>query len=965
MYADDRRMPCRTARYHLPALRLTALFAGMALLFSSTSSLAATTGTDTGQASPDANSQAKPKTLKAVTVTGSLIRRVDVETSNPVVTIDSNAIKASGKETLGDLVQQLPSIAGNATNPGIDNGGGTGASTVSLRGLGDNRTLVLVNGRRLAYEDVNSIPASMVERIEVLSDGASSVYGSDAIGGVVNFILKDKYQGVQISSDYGISSHGDGQRRNFSVLAGLAAPRYNLVVGASHQTINAISASARAYSRYALALNNGQVVRVGSSATPGGLIENAAGDYVTLNPGVTGNTTLADYHDYSSTADSYNYQPYNLIQTPQDRTNLSLIGDYKITPNVDAYVNLFYTRTSSASVIAPVPIFANADDFFISKDSYYNPFGVNFGTNRATGESYNDFNTRLTSLGNRNFATQTYDLQFTPGLRGYFGDSSWQWNADFNYGRVRQKTENEGFINYAGLEEALGPSFLDSSTGVVTCGTAAAPISNCTPINIFNINDPSTVAALKKLIVNPVTYYHYTMKQYELGANGELFDLPAGAVNLAVGASYRTESQSDGTDTPLATAIASGDYAGLCGVIEDCGSVLSGRYSVKEVYAETLVPILADKPFFYSLNLDLGSRYSRYSTSAGSSTNSKVALEWRPIRDLLLRGTVSQVFRAPNIGELYSGVSGGAYTATDICNGYTGGHPQACANVPTDGSFEQNNAQLGVKGSGSVAAGYDLKPEYGKSFDLGLVYAPHWVHGLSFSADVWRINLNDTIVDGLDPTTIQNECYYSDKLCELIHRSGNGQISYISLPTVNLGKTWAKGIDSSIVYAMDTDYGKFTAQLNATYMARYDVDTAPGDADVPVTHCAGSYCPVYGEFPRWRGLVSLSWDKGPWNVNWTSRYIGRTRVGDSDLSQNYSADESLPGVERKIGAYVYNNLSASYDFSKLHTRVSLGVDNIANKEPPMFYQWGSNSNTDAYTYDQIGRYYWARATVTF
>ncbi len=903
------------------------------------------------------------KNLDAVTVTGSLIRRVDTETSNPVITIDSAQIAASGKPTVGDLIQQLPSIAGNATNPGIDNGGGTGASTVSLRGLGANRTLILVNGHRLAYDDVNTIPSYMIDRIEVLSDGASSVYGSDAIGGVVNFILKDHYKGVQLTSDYGISSHGDGNRRNFSAFGGISGDRWNLLVGASQQSQNAISSSERSFSKYALALKNGNVLHLGSSATPTGLVENADGTYVTLNNGVSGNTSLADYHTYTS-ADSYNYQPYNLVETPQQRTNLSLVGDFKITPNVDAYANVFYNKTSSSSIIAPVPIFANGDDFSISQNSYYNPFGVNFGTDRSTGQSYNDFNTRLTSLGNRNYANQTYNLQLTPGIKGNFGDSSWQWNADINYAKVKQKTENEGFISYSGLEQALGPSFQDTDGGI-KCGSAGDIIAGCTPINIFNINDPGSIAALKKLIVNPITEYSYTMKQAEVSANGELFTLPAGTVSLAAGLSYRKESQSDTTDTPMATAISDGDYAGLCGVVEDCGTVLSGGYSVKEAYVETLIPLLAQKPFFYSLNLDIGSRYSDYSTS-GSTTNSKVAVEWRPVADLLLRGTVSQVFRAPNISELYAGTSGGAYAASDICDGYTGGHAAACVNVPTDGSFQQNNPQLGVKSSGSVAAGYDLKPEYGKSFDFGLVYDPHWLPGLSFSADVWRINLNDTIVDGLDPGTILNECYYSDKLCSLLHRSGNGQISYISLPTVNLGQTAAKGIDSTIQYSFNTDaYGKFAVSLNGTYTARYDVDTAPGDSSVPVTHCAGKYCSVYGEFPRWRGLGTLNWKQGNWGASWTLRYIGRTQVGSSNLADGYSADEGIAGVEHKIGAYAYNNVSASYDFTGYHTTVSAGIDNLADKTPPLFYQWGSNSNTDAYTYDQIGRYYWLRATVTF
>ncbi|QEE24406.1 TonB-dependent receptor [Rhodanobacter glycinis] len=926
--------------------------------------LLACAGTLQAQDASSAPDASKAKTMQAVTVTGSLIRRVDLETSNPVITIDSSQIQASGKPTLGDLLQQLPAVAGNATNPSIDNGGGTGASTISLRGLGDNRTLVLVNGRRLAYDDVNSIPSNMIERIEVLSDGASSVYGSDAIGGVVNFILKDHYQGVQVSSDYGESSHGDGNRRNFSVLAGISGDRYNLIVGATQQSMNSISASARSYSQNALALSNGQVIKLGSSTVPTGLIQNADGTYVTLNHGVSGATSLSDYHTFGP-ADSYNYQPYNLIETPQKRTNLSLVGDFKITPNVDAYTNIFYTKTAASQIIAPVPIVANADDFFISKNNYYNPFGVDFGTDRATGQSANDFNTRLTSLGNRNIANLTYDLQFAVGLRGGFGESSWQWNTDVNYGKVRNNVESNGFLNYAELQQGVGPSFLNSSTGTVTCGTPSAPISNCTPINLFNINDPNTVTALKKIVVNPLYYNDYTTKQFEASANGELFDLPAGPVSLAAGLSYRKESLDDGTDTPIATGITSGDYAGLCGVVESCGTVLSGSFNVKELYAEALIPVLANKPFFHSLNIDIGSRYSDYNLS-GSTTNSKLAVEWRPIADLLLRGTVSQVFRAPNISELYAGTSGGALVATDICDGYTGGHAQACVNVPTDGSFQQLNPQLGVKGSGSVAAGYDLKPEHGKSFDFGMVYDPHWLPGLSFSADLWRINLTDTIVDGLDPTTILNECYFSNKLCGLIHRGGNGQISYIALPTVNLGNTSTKGVDSSVQYSFKTErYGKFTASLNGTYMARYDVEPVPGDPSVATVHCAGSFCPAYGEFPRWRALGTLNWSRGDWSATWTLRYVGRTKVGSADLSQGYSADGVIGGVVHKIGAYAYNNLSANYKFSKYHTTLSLGVDNIADKQPPMFYQWGSNSNTDAYTYDLIGRYYWMRATVSF
>ena len=247
-----------------------------------------------------------------------------------------------------------------------------------------------------------------------------------------------------------------------------------------------------------------------------------------------------------------------------------------------------------------------------------------------------------------------------------------------------------------------------------------------------------------------------------------------------------------------------------------------------------------------------------------------------------------------------------------------------------------------------------------------MVFDPHWLPGLSFSAAAWRIHLNDTIVGGLDPTTIMNECYDSDRLCSLIHHAGNGQISYINLPTVNLGETWASGIDSTVQYSFHTQrYGKFNLSLASTYMQRYDVDTAPGDNSVPITHCAGYYCPVYGQFPRWRGLAALNGSQGPWRAIWTVRYVGRTRVDSADLSQDYSADESINGVVHPIGAYTYHNLSASYALAKYHTTLSAGVDNLSDKQPPMLYRWGSNGNSDAYAYDLLGRYYWMRATVTF
>lgn len=936
--------------------------------------LIAGAGASQAQDSDDAADANQAKNLDAVTVTGSRIRRVDVETANPVVTLDRAAIEATGKATLGDLVQELPSIAGNATNPYTNNGGGTGASTVSLRGLGDKRTLILVNGVRLAYNDINAIPASMIERIEVLSDGASAVYGSDAIGGVVNFILRDHFDGVQISSDFGTSSRSDANRRNFAITAGHSGINYSVIGGLSYSNIDALSAGSRDYSKDALYLIDGQSVKQGSSATPYGSINFNDGSAastalatangcsrVTLNQGVSGAAGAGDFHCYNASADSYNYQPYNLLQTPQKRTNAFALARYRINDNVSAYVNTYFSKTQSSSVIAPIPIFANGDNFLVSADSYYNPFGVNFGTDRSTGTSYNDLNTRLTVLGNRSYEYTTDNLQVNPGLRGNFGDSSWQWDADLNYGRVKQTSINYGFLDYAKFEQAIGPSFMDTD-GVVKCGSAGNVISGCTPLNIFNINDASNLATLQSMVVNPKVSSVYTVKQVEANANGDLFQLPAGTVSLATGLSYRKESTSSQAD-----ALYTADENGLCGVIEYCASTLAGSFNVKEAYAEALVPLLADLPGVRSLNLTVGTRWSDYST-VGSKTNSKLAVEWRPIDDLLLRGTVSQVFRAPNTSELYAGVAGDAATVNDPCNGYTGGHEAACANVPTDGSYQQADGQISGKVSGAEVAGYQLKPETGRSYDIGFVYDPHWLEGLSVSVDSWRINLQDTI-STVSAQTVLNQCYANSAsaFCALIHRNGNGTINYVAEPTVNLGKLWAAGTDFAVNYKFpETDYGRFKASLNGTYMSRYDINPDTTDASSVVIHNAGIYTYAYGNFPRWRGLGTLGWTRDRWSASWRMRYVGKTQIGSSDAAQGLSADYDQAGVERKIGAAVYHNLQVGYDFARWHTKLELGVDNVTDKQPTLYYANNvTNANTDVATYDLLGRYYWMRATVKF
>ncbi|HWU78029.1 MAG TPA: TonB-dependent receptor [Rhodanobacter sp.] len=916
-------------------------------------------------------SQQKAANLQTVVVTGSNIRRVDLETSNPVLTIDRAQIQSSGKQTLGDLVQSIPAIAGAATNPNVNNGGGNGASTVSLRGLGSNRTLILVDGKRVLNNDINAIPASMVERIDVLKDGASATYGSDAIGGVVNFILRKDFQGAQVSANYGESDRSDGAQRGFAATFGTSSDKGNIVAGIDYNKFDAISSGNREYSKYATYLYSGSIFNAGSSRNPNGRAYIPAGSSLpagsyTLANSVPGKTSLSDYRPYNGKTDAYNYAAHNLIQTPQERTNVFALANYNLTDNLTAYFDAFYNKTTSNAALAALPFDANGDGVMISKDNYYNPFGVDFG-NPATA---NNYLTRWTNLGQRVLHYSTTTGQVLAGLKGNIGQTTWQWFGDLNYGHQTTQQQSPGYVYYNGLLSALGPSFMDTD-GTVKCGSAGNVIAGCTPLNIFNLNDPQTTATLEKFEAAPFYHTLQTSRRVEVGANGSLFDLPAGTAQLAVGASYDKEYQNYQVDLIAQTQ---GDN-GTCFISQEaCSTPLNGSFTDKEAYFELFVPVLADLPGVKSLNVTIGSRFSKYNT-AGTSWNQKFAVEYKPFDDLLIRGTVAGVFRAPNISELYQGSTGSAPQVNDPCNNLTAAelaaHPVACQFVPP--GHTQATSQITAVTSGSVAAGVNLKPEHGKSYDYGFVYSPSYAQGLSFTADLWRVTLDDTITPVLSQTILAS-CFAdeSSKFCPLIHRDASGGFSYIQQPTVNLGKLDTKGIDGSIKYRIPHfdmfghNYGDFTASLDSTYLIRYNNDTAPGQPGDVVVHMAGHYNNQYGNYSRWRGLGQLTWNNGPWDVNYTMRYIGAITVGWADPREGSSADPGIPGTELKADAQIYHNLSLGYNLAAYHTRLDVGVNNLFDKQPPLLYQNNVlNSNTDINTYEPIGRYFWGRVTVTF
>ena len=943
--------------------------------------VAAVGAVGTAQAQDQTTDQTnQPQTLQTIVVTGSHIRRVDLETSNPVTTVSRAQIQASGKLTLGDLVQNLPSIAGNATNPNVNNGGGTGTSTISLRGLGSSRTLILIDGHRVLNNDVNAIPAELVERIEVLKAGASSVYGSDAIGGVVNFILRHNYQGAEFSFNYGTSDRSDATRKGYSFTFGQTTDKGNIIAGLDYNKFEGVVSGNRDYSKCAETLTGGSVVGTpcvagdgsgGSLASITGLV--VAPEFYTACPdnlgfgigtgtydptSAGGNGVPAGFRCFDPSTDLYNYQAVNLDNTPQERTNGYFLADYNLTDNVQAYLDVFVNRTHSNSQVAPMPVDLYGN-LTVAPGQPYNPFagaiggGPDAASNPGAYPYYGDLAIRMIALGDRISSYTTETDQLITGLKGSFGSSEWQWNADLNYGHVSTHWNNFGYLNNAKLQ----------ASGDLNADCATNSVDGC--LNIFDQNDPTTAAILSNYLVSPFFNSLSTRRSAEVGVNGPLFSLPAGDMQLAVGADYIKEYANFMVD-PLAVADANGN----CGLPNSsCASPVQGGYNVKEAYAELYIPILKDMPFFRSLNVTLGERYSKYSL-AGSTSNYKVAVEWRPIDDLLLRGTVAEVFRAPTIGNLFGGaaVSYDSYTnpctAADTNNVF-------CSH---GGGVAVNKSQIATVYSGSVAAGTLLKPEFGKSFDYGVVYSPHFVPGLSISADLWRVYLRDTISTATGQTAA-NICYTSNDplnpYCASIvaQQGGTGRIVTIGSPVTNLGNLWTKGVDLEADYRVPQISwlpGQFNLTAQATYEAQYDNDQTPGLPGDVVQHVAGKYNKQYGMFPRWRGLLGVNWQDGPWQANYSLRYLGGFEIGSAAPSQAFSCDAATSDVVCSYGSWLQSNVSVGYTIQPINTSLTIGVDNVFDKQPPVMYQNNTiNANTDVNTFDTIGRFYWVRATVKF
>jgi iron complex outermembrane recepter protein len=914
--------------------------------------------------------------LQEVVVTGSRIpRAIDEATASPITTIDQTAITQSGFTSTGDLVQQLPGISGKGFTGGVNNGGGFGESTIELRGLEDKRTLILLDGRRIGVlggpaaagaVDVNQIPLNIIDHVDVLKEGAGAIYGSDAIAGVVNFVTRKDVHDLEIGGEYGATTHGfDGRHDAVNVLWGGSTDKLDFVLSGSYTQQKAVYAAARQYSKNALYLYSGTggrfVSAAGSSRVPNGRASLPSGSALNTSFGCgnvtrtagTDGTTLADYQCLHG---SYNYQPFNLIMTPSERGALFTSSSYKITDDIQAYAEVTMNKTHSGWEFAPLPFDATADNVVISGANSYNPFGMSFGGVTSTNA---DYRTRFVTLGDRRANSDSDTKLINLGLKGPLPLGDWKWDANLGYNREDQTQQIFGYVYFPGLQNEVGPSFTNPD-GSFGCGTNAAnAIPGCTPINFFDLNSPATIAQLKALNTSYHTNNTFAYKSASLDLNGSLFPLPAGDVQAAVGFQYQSQVTQFTADY---IAQAQAPLYISCLISEEaCTGDSGGGYNSKEFYAEAFLPLLKDLPGAKSLNLDMGVRHSDYSLF-GSTTKAQFKLEYKPVSDLLVRGTYSQVFRVPTLIDLYAAPLSNNPNYADPCYGSTAASVASNPNLATacNGAYQLGGAYA-YNGTAQVTAlilsNPNLKPETGHVWTYGFVLQVPEVENLSVTADIWRYDINN-IITQLDPNYSSQQCIATGapEFCDLIHRyqvgANQGQIEVFDQPTVNLGELKTDGVDYDIAYRLNkTMLGSFRFDLSATYTDKYLSIPVAGAAPQEV---AGTFNKQFGNYAKWRALGTLGWSMGDFDGMLQLQMIN-SEVLHNPATQNVALF-GTPDPDLQIPRIYYLSGTLGYTVKPTNTKLQFGMQNINNRQPPILYQNNVlNSNTDVSTYDLLGR----------
>jgi iron complex outermembrane receptor protein len=935
--------------------------------------------------------------VQRIEVTGSRIRQVDKETAQPIQVMTAEQIQRSGLVTVGDIVNSLSSTGTPAFSKGsvLTSNREQGGQFINMRNLGAQRLLVLVNGKRwtatvAGYTDMSTVPSSMIERIEVLKDGASSIYGSDAIAGVVNIILKKSMEGGEASAYVGQNELGDGKTTDYSVTYGARSEKASMMFGLTHSTQGAVWAKDREITSTSfspLHLNAGfgagpwgRITPVNATGGSNTSVASGFNRYLNHTGSFNGDGTGSssrdpnNYHTYTNPpadADTFNSSNQMMFQSPTRLTSIFTKGTIELPGDMRFTTTAMYADRFSSRQIAGYPLSSTSQAKFpvyIDKDNYYNPYGNQVAGAGLGKDLFFARRTievpRVTDNGNRT-------LHIDAALEGEVNlwNKPWNWSVGYNHSAINGSVLSTGNLNLVNLKKALGPSFKNAS-GVVQCGTAGAPIAlaECVPWDILGGPSASTPDALNYAMSIGQATYGSNVDSATADITGDLFNLPAGAVAMAAGLEHRRIS---GYDRP-------GQFEQSGMSTDLAGNATTGKYTVKEAYLEINIPLLKGVPLAELLSVDIASRYSDYS-SFGSTTNSKASFMWKPIKDLLTRGTYAQGFRAPTLNDTFGGGSQSFDTYLDACDSQFGEASRTAAvkarctaaGVPV--TFRQvNQAGTPVPAGGAQTptpfqsgAGNDsLTPETAVTRTLGAVYNPSWMNGLSLALDWFDIRIKNRI-SGITANQTVNFCYVDgiQSFCDKIKRDPlTGQIVNLSRGNANLGETQTKGLDLSASYRFGrTSFGQFNVRSETTYVKSYRTkSTATAD-----------WVEFVGEFgySRVKSNLGIDWNLGNWSSTLGTRYYSgindrcwtvKPLVECSDPTSKYSGGT---GVNHLAGSY-YSDLSIGYKLP-WNGKLMAGVNNIFDKKPQLVYTQTTSSSSTVDAERPIDRFFYVRYNQSF
>ena len=913
-------------------------------------------------------------TGEAIIVTGTRIQNPNLVQSSPVQVVNSEEIALRQPVSAEEIIRELP---GAVPNIGAAvNNGANGSANIDLRGLGSNRNVVLLDGMRIVPDgltsvvDVNNIPSALIERVDITTGGGSSVYGADAVAGVVNFITKRDFSGLEANFSEGITEKGDGNRLSADLTLGanFEDGRGNAVFSIGYTHTDPVYQGDRAFSQFALSSASGEPQGSGTAVPTVFLFPLPA----TISTGQV-QTETGDLVEAFST---YNFNPLNVFQTPFKRFNIYGAARYQATDAIEVFASGMFVHNEITQILASSGTFFNTYDMPLSNP--FLPAGVrnafcaspDIGLSQAQCDAAamatdpDDPNyveipiipgRRFVETGPRvaNFTTDIF--QISGGARGKLA-ANVDWEVRGQYGESDRLAT--GYYN--GLSSRVQQALL--ATDRDTCLDTS---NGCVPLDLFGPAGSITPEMLAFIDPAPATIRIRTSLLGVTGSLGGDFGvaspLAINPIGFAVGVEYRKYTAQVIPDLPSQT---DNEILGAGGATQP----VDGGFDVTEVFGELIAPLVEDQPFIHSLTLEAGIRYSDYSSSGGS-TAWKAGASWEPVRSLKLRGIYQRAVRAPNIAELFTPQSLGlANQDTDPCQGSLPvGNPQLAQACIASGAPEGSIGRIAAPSAGQINISFggnpDLEPEKARTITLGAVFTPDFVPGFAATVDYYDILITDAIT-APNVDDLFNGCYvqFDLDICSTIGRNplngslnGGAETPGLPLFSSNTGRISTSGIDVSLSYRHDLGFGTLNIGFIANYTFEQKFQATPTSLD---RECVGYYsvnCGLSGAIQP-----ELSWNQrttltiGDVDVSYLWRHIGPVRL------EPLVADDFFPDY-RRIKPFDYFDLSARFSIGD-HFGLTATVSNVFDRKPPIVGNTVgatafNSGNTYPTTYDALGRRY--------